>query len=131
MALAVWAVLWADPAFAEIVCAATPSCPHRAVQTLPSFSLRAITSVSGVKPCCPRHSTPAETPECCVSAETGAVLPVASFSSANSGLQPALAHSPSALFSCATLTGGSLLLQFEAAVAYVKPVAQKKTDLRI
>ena len=132
MALAVCAVLWSDPAVAELICAATPGCPHHAAQARISSPANAIPSISGVKPCCPLHraplGAPADTTACCAFGNTRAVLPVAS--SGNSGSKQALAHVASSLFACAA-TDPSLLFNSEITISYVKPVNQKKTDLRI
>lgn len=128
MALALCAVLWSDPAIAELLCAATPACPHHAAPTQQRFP-----SVSGVKPCCPAHraplSAPADGPACCAS-DSGAILPAASFLSGNNGPKRALACVAASPF--ASLPADqSLLLTSETTVSCVKPVDQKKTDLRI
>jgi hypothetical protein len=129
MATAICAVLWADPAVAELICAATPSCPHHAtqIQTSPS----ALPSIAGTKPCCPRHSTPLDTPTCCAAIEGAAVLPVASFASKNNRSKHALTGVASALFSSASATERPLLFSSETSLSYDRPVEEKKTDLRI
>ncbi len=134
LALAVCAVLWSDPAFAEMVCAATPACPHHAVQLQQSSPVKVLPIIAGAKSCCPAHSAPlapADTPTCCAVDDTGAVLPAASFVSGNTGSKHALAALASALFAPASLTDYSSLFDDQTAVSYVQPVNQKKTDLRI
>ncbi len=135
MAVAICAVLWSDPAVAELICARTPACPHHATLVPSSSPANAIPSISGVKACCPRHSaplrSPGDTPTCCAAGDTGAVLPATSFLSRNNGPKHALVYLASALFSSASLTNRSLRFSSETSVSYVQPVNEKKTDLRI
>ncbi len=135
MALAICAMLWCDPAVAELVCAATPSCPHHARQAQRPSPAKLLPTIAGVTPCCPRHSaplrTPADTPDCCIAGDSGAILPVASFVSGNSGPKHALPYAASALFTSASPRDRSLFFNSETSVSYIKPVLEQKTDLRI
>jgi hypothetical protein len=135
MALAICAVLWADPAVAELACTATPGCPQHATHAQQASPRAVLSTVSGLKSCCPRHSAPlkapTDTPACCAAGDTGAVLPSASFLSGKNGPKHALAYLASALFSSAPLTDRSLRFSSETRFSYVRPVDEKKTDLRI
>ena len=135
MALAICAVLWADPAVAELACTATPGCPYHAAHVQQASPRAVLPTISGLKPCCPRHSAPlkapTDTPACCAAGDSGAILPAESFLSGNNGPKHALAYIASTLFSSASLTDRSLRFNSETSVSYLKPVAEKKTDLRI
>ena len=88
-----------------------------------------------MKPCCPRHGAPlkapSDTPACCATSDTGAVLPAESFLSGHNGPKHALAYTASVLFSSPSLTGRSLRFSSKTCVSYLKPVDEKKTDLKI
>jgi hypothetical protein len=129
MVLAICAVLWSDPAVAELVCAATPSCPHHATQI--QASRLALPTITGTKACCPRHSAPVQTPTCCAATEGAAVLPAASFSSRKNGPKHSQALIASTLFSSPSLAERSRRFSSDISISYDKPVDQKKTDLRI
>jgi len=135
MALAVCAVLWSDPAFAALACAYTPGCPQHTTQVRRATPINPLPIIADSKPCCPAHHAPAkspmDTPSCCASDDSGATLPAASFSSYNPRPRQALALLTATLFACPALDIHSSWLAAETTASYVKPVTQKKTDLRI
>ena len=133
MTLAVCAVLWSNPATAEMLCAATPGCPHHAPTLRQSSPSPALPIIASLTACCPAHSplkAPVDPPACCAATETGAVVTPSSCCPGDKGSRRVLAAGPAALFSIAS-EYSPLSLNSKQAVPYVQPVDQKKTDLRI
>ena len=133
LVLAICALLWSDPAFAALACAHTPACPqHMGLRQAGSAAQTSFARIADGKPCCPMHrqspATPADMPSCCASGDTGAILPAVSVG--HSRTKDALARLASALFASASLSS-EWRLDVDTAAGYVKPIDQKKTDLRI
>jgi hypothetical protein len=135
LVMALCAVLWSShPAFAAFACAHTPDCPQHAAhlqQRLPSQYL-----ISDSKPCCPMHTqSPSkgagDVAGCCAWGDANSRLVPNSFAPKHSRARQALAELRSELFRLALQTGHSPLFRLETALFHIKPVDQKKTDLRI
>ncbi len=136
IALALCAVLWSDPAFAALACTQMPGCPQHAarLQQPPPVAASHL-SVADAKPCCPMHAgspfqRPADMPGCCAWRNADSLVPARLFSSRQSPSKQ-LAELTAAHFPSASLAGHSPLSRCETAAFYIKPVDQKKTDLRI
>lgn len=136
MALALCAVLWSDPSFAALICRA-PQCSLDAMQSRqqPPAAARSVglatNRLSDATPCCPmhaRHPKGASDELSCCNIDRAASLTqaaserprskrIVAAASRQNPAAPPLADSPPPTS--------------QAAALYVKPVDQKKTDLRI
>jgi hypothetical protein len=131
--LATFAVVGSDPAIAAIVCSRSTACPeHGGMAAAKAVDIQH--SIQADKACCPMHRQPSKPPldsaECCAWSSSDSLIPTVSFASdqSQSGELHAALLPAGIAFSHARDWRAA---GFEQAASYVKPVNQKKTDLRI
>jgi hypothetical protein len=133
--LALFAFACSDPAIAAMLCPRAADCAQheRAVRTQTPTPISL--SIAAIRPCCPMHrEMPAQPPidaaNCCAWSATDSSVPTPSFTSRQPRMNDLLALPSIPLLILARSVGSSLTIS-ESGERYLKPVHQKKTDLRI
>jgi hypothetical protein len=129
--VALCAILCSSPTFAALLCAYTSVCPKQAERLQVKTPVNAHDSVGSSTSCCPVHKRKPMVPsgpfDCCARGPADFLLRAAFSPTAN---QRPIALRSNAL-DLLPAASNVPLAGFETLSLYVKPVQQKKTDLRI
>jgi hypothetical protein len=136
MALGLLAIFCSDPAIAAMLCPRAIACARHERTVQAETPTASLVSIVTTQSCCPLHREgPAQMPvdptNCCAWNASDSSVPTPSFTSKQSRDSDQPAQLPSGLSAFIALQPEPSLGPDDSGILHVKPVSQKKTDLRI